>query len=68
MRVDLRHTAPNWNGGWIIFENRDSDQPADTDPGETVLIESRAIGGGTLTSNRVSFSFRPYTQGDVNGL
>jgi len=61
------NNAPNWNGGWIVFENLDSDQPANSDPGEPVLLRRDAIVGGTLTSNRASFSFRPYGQGDVNG-
>jgi len=58
---------PDWNVGWIVFENRDRDQPADTDPGEPVLYRRDALAGGTLTSNRRAFSFRPYNQGDVNG-
>jgi type IV fimbrial biogenesis protein FimT len=61
------NAAPNWNDGWIVFENRDRDQPADTDPGEPVLYSRGAIDGGTLTSTRKSFSFRPYLQADVNG-
>jgi type IV fimbrial biogenesis protein FimT len=58
--------AANWNGGWIVFENLDGDQPADTDPGEPILARHAGV-GGSFTSNRVSFSFRPYDQGDVNG-
>ncbi len=57
----------NWNGGWIVFENIDHDVPADIDPGEPILMRHDALSGGTLISNRASFSFRPVNQGDVNG-
>jgi type IV fimbrial biogenesis protein FimT len=61
------NTHPNWNGGWIVFENLDRDRPADTDSGETVLYRHAAVSRGTLNSNRDSFSFRPFNQVDVNG-
>lgn len=61
------NSAPNWNDGWIVFLNRDRDQPADTDPGEPVLFQRGAIEGGTLTTTRKSFSYRPHLQVDVNG-
>jgi type IV fimbrial biogenesis protein FimT len=60
-------TLPNWNGGWIVFENKDRDQPAELDPGEPVLHRREALTRGTLTSNRSAYSFRPFSQGDVNG-
>ena len=59
--------APNWNGGWIVFENLDHDAPAALDPGEPILYRHQGIDGGVFTSNRVSFSFRAYAQGDVTG-
>jgi type IV fimbrial biogenesis protein FimT len=58
---------PNWNGGWIVFENLDRDQPANTDAGETILYRRGAVTSGVLDSNRDSFSFRPFNQVDVNG-
>lgn len=61
------NSLPNWNSGWIVFENLDGDQPADTDPGEQVLYRHAALAAGIFTSNRESFSFRPFNQGDVNG-
>ena len=65
--LKCNNDAPNWNGGWIVFENLDRDQPADADPGEPILMRHEALVGGALTSNRESFSFRPYAQSDVNG-
>lgn len=61
------NAAPTWNGGWIVFENLDHDQPADRDAGEPILFRHDGISGGRFTSNRVSFSFRAFTQGDVTG-
>ena len=57
----------NWDTGWLVFINADRDQPADLDPGEEVLHRHHGWQGGRITSNRVSFSFRPVTQADVNG-
>ena len=65
--INCANAAPNWNDGWIVFENRDRDQPADTDPGEPILYRRGPLDGGTLTSTRSSFSYRPYLQADVNG-
>src|SRR3979409_427263 len=41
--VKCANTQPDWSGGWIVFENTDDDQPANTDPGETVLFRHRAL-------------------------
>jgi len=59
--------ADNWETGWIVFENIDRDQPADLDPGEPILQRHAGWSGGRITSNRLSFSFRPTSQADVNG-
>jgi type IV fimbrial biogenesis protein FimT len=61
------NASRNWNDGWIVFINIDADQPADTDPGEPILWRHEALATGELTSNRQSFSFRPFGQADVNG-
>jgi type IV fimbrial biogenesis protein FimT len=57
----------NWDTGWLVFINSDRDQPADLDPGEEILHRHHGWPGGRITSNRLSFSFRPTTQADVNG-
>jgi type IV fimbrial biogenesis protein FimT len=59
--------AADWNAGWLVFENLNHDQPADLDPGEPILLRHGPISFGSLTSNRVSFSFRAYAQADANG-
>ena len=57
----------NWEGGWIVFINTDRDQPADRDANEPILHRRAAWQDGVITSNRLSFSFRPISQADVNG-
>jgi type IV fimbrial biogenesis protein FimT len=57
----------NWEGGWIVFVNKDRDQPADRDANEEIIYRHAAWQGGVITSNRQSFSFRPISQADVNG-
>ena len=57
----------NWSAGWIVFENLDHDEPAQRDAGEPVLRVYNPVGGISVTSNRQTFSFRPFAQGAVNG-
>ncbi|MBC7982280.1 MAG: GspH/FimT family protein [Candidatus Obscuribacterales bacterium] len=64
-RCDNR--AARWDTGWLVFINRDRDQPADLDVGEEILHRNGGWAGGKITSNRLSFSFRPASQADVNG-
>lgn len=61
------HSPGNWSAGWIVFENVDRDEPAQLDSGEPVLRIYNATPKITVTSNRQTFSFRPVTQGAVNG-
>lgn len=56
-----------WTVGWIVFVNVDRDEPAIRDPGEPVLAAYEARPSVTITSNRVTYSFRPVVQGVVNG-
>lgn len=64
-RCDNR--TAQWNSGWIVFINRDHDQPADLDEGEEILHRNDGWRDGIVTSNRLSFSYRPTYQADVNG-
>jgi type IV fimbrial biogenesis protein FimT len=59
--------APDWTTGWIVFVNRDRDEPPQRDHGEVLLAAFPGMDGGRITSNRPAFSFRPYYQGVVNG-
>lgn len=56
-----------WNQGWMVFDNIDRDEPPQRDAGESVLLVNQGWEAGQITSNRTSYSFRPYTQGVVNG-
>ncbi len=57
----------DWQHGWIVFENADRDEPPARDPNETVLAVQAEWTGGTIMSNRRSYTFRPYHHGVVNG-
>jgi type IV fimbrial biogenesis protein FimT len=59
--------AAEWGTGWIVFVNRDRDEPPQRDGGETLLAAFHGMDGGRITSNRVAFSFRPYYHAVVNG-
>lgn len=62
------NNAPgNWADGWLVFENLDHDDPAQRDDGEPTLQRYTPHTGMSITSNRQTFSFRPATQGSVNG-
>ena len=57
----------DWQAGWIVFVNNDGEQPPVRDENETLLAVFQAWDAGTITSNRVSYSFRPHTHAIVNG-
>ncbi|MBM4220968.1 MAG: prepilin-type N-terminal cleavage/methylation domain-containing protein [Gammaproteobacteria bacterium] len=60
------HAQP-WQAGFIIFVNRDRDDPPQVDAGESVLQATPAWPGGVITANRSAFVFRPYGKRSVNG-
>ncbi len=57
----------DWRGGWIVFVNSDRDDPPERDSDEELITSSAGWPGGSITSNRRGYSFRPATQGVVNG-
>ncbi|HTE39950.1 MAG TPA: GspH/FimT family pseudopilin [Steroidobacteraceae bacterium] len=59
--------AMGWDRGWIVFHNLDRDQPANRDDGEPLVHRHAGSEVMSITSNRLSFSFRPTNQADVNG-
>jgi type IV fimbrial biogenesis protein FimT len=63
---NCHHTQP-WQSGFIIFVNRDHDDPPQVDADETVLQSAPAWPGGVITANRSAFVFRPYGKRSVNG-
>ena len=66
-RQCARGASTAWTDGFIVFVNADRDEPAQVDPGEDILLLGDAWKTGQITSNREAYSFRPYTQGVVNG-
>jgi type IV fimbrial biogenesis protein FimT len=59
--------AADWSVGWIVFVNSDGDDPPQRDPPEELIARSGAWPGGSITTNRPAYSFRPVTQAVVNG-
>ena len=57
----------DWNTGWIVFVNRDRDDPPVRDAAEPLLLSSAGWPGMSITSNRRAYSFRPVMQAVVNG-
>lgn len=57
----------NWQQGWMVFVNHDRDEPPVRDASEPVLAVQAAGSGVSITSNRTSYSFRPYRHAVVNG-
>jgi type IV fimbrial biogenesis protein FimT len=60
-------STSDWQHGWMVFVNTDRDEPAVRDEGENVLSVVGAQAMATITSNRPSYSFKPYYHGVVNG-
>lgn len=61
-----RHAQP-WQSGFIVFVNRDRDDPPQVDAGETLLQAGPGYPGGVITANRNAFVFRPFGKRSVNG-
>jgi type IV fimbrial biogenesis protein FimT len=65
--LDCDYGAADWNIGWMVFVNEDRDDPPVRDPREDVIAYSGAWPGGSITSNRRDYSFRPMVQAVPNG-
>ena len=61
------HATEGWQAGWMVFVNSDDDRPPERDMNEQVLSVVSAWPAGTIHSNRLSYSFRPYVHRVVNG-
>ena len=60
-------SSADWAMGWIVFQNTDRDMPPVRDTDEEIVHKNSGWPGGTVTSNRDAYSFRPTSQADVNG-
>ena len=65
--VNCNNSAAEWSDGWLVFDNLDRDEPAQRDSNEPILRAYAAHRTSHITSNRKTFTFRPNTQGSVNG-
>lgn len=67
--IDGQSCSPtgDWQSGWIVFLNSDDDQPPERDANETLLSVFPAWRGGSISSNRPTYSFRPHVHRIVNG-
>lgn len=62
------HSLPDWNSGWLIFDNLDRDSATQVGAREPILQARGASSKrGRIISNRNSFTFRPVGLRSVNG-
>ena len=66
---DGRQCAPgrDWTQGWIMFNNRDRDEPPAIDNGEPVLQVHRTGDNLRITANRRGFTLRSTAKRATNG-
>lgn len=57
----------DWSDGWIMFNNRDRDDPPARDPGELLLQVHRAGPEVQITANRRGFTLRSTELRATNG-
>jgi type IV fimbrial biogenesis protein FimT len=57
----------DWSGGWIMFNNRDRDEPPNIDLGEPVLQIHQVAPSVKLTANRRGFTLRATFKRATNG-
>jgi type IV fimbrial biogenesis protein FimT len=67
--VDGRSCAGsgNWGSGWLVFVNRDGDDPPVVDPDEPILQTAAPVPGLRITSNRRAYVLRPFPLRATNG-
>ncbi len=58
--------AGRWETGFIVFVNRDQDDPPRVDSGEPILQVEGRLPAGAILANRNAFVFRPWGR-SVNG-
>jgi type IV fimbrial biogenesis protein FimT len=59
--------AAEWHLGWIVFANDDFDSPPQRDLEEPLILVHSGWPGGTISSNRASFSLRSTANAVING-
>lgn len=59
--------SQDWSKGWLMFENRDRDEPPRIDPGETVLRIRQTPDSIRITANRRGFTLRATEKRATNG-
>ena len=66
---DSRSCTPgrDWSDGWIMFNNRDRDEPPMIDLGEPILQIHRAGPNLRITANRRGFTLRATEKRATNG-
>ena len=57
----------DWSRGWIMFNNRDRDEPPRIDPGEPVLQVHEVGADLRITANRRGFTLRATHKRATNG-
>lgn len=64
-----RQCAPSgdWSSGWIVFINRDADNPPMVDDDDSIVMVQPQSTGLSISSNRRSFVQRPYFIRATNG-
>lgn len=67
--TDGRQCRPgrDWSAGWLMFENRDGDEPPMADPGEAILKVHAVHEGVRLSANRRGFTLRATFLRATNG-
>ena len=57
----------DWSGGFLMFENRDRDEPPEIDPGEPILWRHHAGVHSRISANRRGFTLRATFKRATNG-
>ncbi len=67
--IDALQCAPagNWSSGWIVFVNRDRDDPPAVDVDERILQATGSQALPVISSNRRAYVLRPFPLRATNG-
>ena len=56
------NSREDWNQGWMVFVNRDADEPAARDSDERIVLRHDYEEMAALNANRARFLYRPHAR------
>jgi len=66
-RIHCGNSNVTWDQGWMVFANKDDQQPPQRSADEPLIWAHQPAMVGSITGNRANFQFRPFFWRSTNG-